>query len=178
MTKPSKTLFLSAVLCVLLLVSGRAVAGPIVAGVSFTATGTQGFTDNKSRMMGWQFTVGSDPIVVTELGFQDFGDNGLLASHEVGIWRLSDEFLINSVVVPSGTAATLDAHFRYASLASSSTLLSGETYLISGFDSFESRKCCNYSFTTANVPLNQSLHWGSLIKIIINFLTNTELCVS
>lgn len=136
MTKRSQTLVPSAVLGVLLsvVVPGLAAAVPLSAGVSFTAT-DQGFTDFKSRMTGWQFTVGINPIKVTELGYQDFGVDGLLASHQVGIWRLSDQFLINSVVVPNGTSGTLNGHFRYAALASPSTLISGETYLISGLDS-------------------------------------------
>jgi len=72
--------------------------------------------------------------MVTELGYQDFGLNGLITSHQVGIWRLSDQVLIGSAVVPGGTSGTLDGHFRYASLASPTTLASGVTYVISGFD--------------------------------------------
>jgi hypothetical protein len=75
-------------------------------------------------MTGWQFTVGSNPIEVTELGYQDFGSDGLVASHQVGIWRLSDESLIGSVAVPSGTVGTLEGFFRYAALSSPLTLVS------------------------------------------------------
>ena len=129
-----KNLATSAILCVLLVMPGLAVATP-VAGVSFTATGSEGHRDCKSRMMGWQFTVGTDHIEVTELGYQDFGLDGLVHSHEVGIWQLSDEVLMGSVVVPEGVTASLDGFFRYAPLASPFTLISGTTYLISGFDS-------------------------------------------
>lgn len=136
MTKRSRILIPSAILGLLLslLAPGLADALIISAGVSFTATGTAGHADHKNRMMGWQFTVGADPLVVTELGYQDFGLNGLLASHQVGIWRLSDQVLIDSAVVPSGTSGTLDGFFRYAPLASPPTLTSGTTYVISGFD--------------------------------------------
>jgi len=135
MSKNSLMLAPFAMLCVVLalLAPRPAAAMPIVAGVSFTATNL-GFTDSFSRMIGWQFTVGPVSIEVTELGFQDFGLDGLLSSHQVGIWRLSDSVLIDSAVVPSGTAGTLHGHFRYAALASPSTLVSGTTYLISGFD--------------------------------------------
>jgi hypothetical protein len=85
-------------------------------------------------MIGWRFTVGADPIQVTELGFQDFGLNGLLGPHEVGIWRFSNSNLIASVIVPSGTSGTLHGFFRYAPLDSPPTLLPGTTYVISGFD--------------------------------------------
>jgi len=133
MTKCSRTLLSLAMLCVLL-VPGLAAAGIISAGISFTDTNGNGHTDSFTRMIGWQFTVGANPIVVTELGFQDFGRDGLLTSHQVGIWRLSDQVLIDSVVVPNGTLGTLDGFFRYAPLASPPTLTSGTTYVISGFD--------------------------------------------
>ncbi len=136
MAKRSKPPFALAILGVLLslLVPGLASAGTISAGISFTENGTEGHADHKSRMIGWQFTVGADPLLVTELGFQDFGLNGLSASHQVGIWRLSDEVLIDSVVVPSGTSGALDGFFRYAPLDSPPTLTPGTTYVISGFD--------------------------------------------
>ena len=136
MMKRSQTMVPSAVLVALLplLVPSFADAEIISAGISFTSTNGNGHADFKSRMIGWQFTVGANPIAVTELGFQDFGLDGLLASHQVGIWRLSDQVLIDSVVVPSGVSGTLDGFFRYAPLVSRSTLASATTYVIAGFD--------------------------------------------
>lgn len=132
----SRTLVPSAIVVVILsvVVAGSAPAGVITAGVSFTATGPAGHTDRINRMVGWQFTVGDDPLFVTQLGYQDFGLDGLLTPHEVGIWRLSDQLLIDSVVVPAGTSGILDDFFRYASLASPATLDPGTTYVIAGFD--------------------------------------------
>jgi hypothetical protein len=117
-----------------LLVPSFADAEIISAGISFTSTKGNGHADFKNRMIGWQFTVGANPIAVTELGYQDFGRDGLLASHQVGIWRLSDQVLIDSAVVPSGVSGTLDGFFRYAPLASRVTLASATTYVIAGFD--------------------------------------------
>jgi hypothetical protein len=136
MMKRSQTIVPSAVLVALLplLVPGFADAEIISAGISFTSTNGNGHTDSMSRMIGWQFTVGADPIAVTELGFQDFGLDGLLTSHQVGIWRLSDQVLVDSVVVPSGASGTLDGFFRYAPLVSPATLASATTYVIAGFD--------------------------------------------
>ncbi|NQT39605.1 MAG: hypothetical protein HQ581_19060 [Planctomycetes bacterium] len=131
MTKPSHTLVPLAILFVLLSLLVPDLAADEV-GISFTATGSAGHADKKPRMMGWEFTVGDNPIVVTELGYQDFGLDGLAASHEVGIWRLSDEALIDSVVVVTGDP--LDGHFRFAPLGTPPTLTSGTTYVISGFD--------------------------------------------
>jgi LPXTG-motif cell wall-anchored protein len=134
--KRSQTLVPSAVIVALLslLVPGFADAEIISAGVSFTSTNGNGHADSMSRMIGWQFTVGANPIVVTELGYQDFGIDGLLTSHQVGIWQLSNQLLIDSAVVPGGKSGTLDGFFRYAPLASPTALASGTTYVIAGFD--------------------------------------------
>ena len=136
MMKRSQTLIPSVVLVVLLslLVPGFANAEIISAGVSFTSTKGNGHTDDIKRMIGWQFTVGANPIVVMELGFQDYSPDGLLTSHQVGIWQLSNQVLIDSAVVPGGKSGTLDGFFRYAPLASPTTLASGTTYVIAGFD--------------------------------------------
>ena len=101
--------------------------------VSFSGTNL-GFADGESRMLGWEFTVGGSDLRVTDLGFQDFNVDGLLESHEVGIWRLSDQALITSAVVPSGTAGTLDGFFRYQTISTTATLDSGTTYVIAGLD--------------------------------------------
>lgn len=50
--------------------------------------------------------MGSKALTVSALGFHDEGGNGLLTSHEVGIYDLS-QTLLGSVTIPAGTGATL-----------------------------------------------------------------------
>ena len=95
---------------------------------------TAGVADGVSRMLGWEFTVGAKPIEVTSLGFQDFGQDGLAFAHEVGIWRLSDQSLIASEIVPSGTSGTLVNFFRFEDLANPVLLIPGERYVVAAFD--------------------------------------------
>ena len=78
---------------------------------------------------GWEFSV-SGNITVNELGYYDSGDDGLNRSHEVGIFRLSDNTLLTSATVPSGVGATLDNGFRYVPVPN--TFLGPGSYAIMG----------------------------------------------
>ncbi|MEY2409783.1 MAG: hypothetical protein QOF48_2453 [Verrucomicrobiota bacterium] len=65
---------------------------------------------------GWGFFNGpNSPIVITELGVFDSGADGLINSHEVGLWT-TDGTLLASGIVPSGTAAPLIDGYRYISI--------------------------------------------------------------
>src|ERR1035438_4548702 len=70
-----------------------------VEGTHFTAGGDQ--------LYGWIFSVNT-PITVTSLGVYDQNSDGLSISHDVGIYRQSDQVLLGSATVPSGTVGTLD----------------------------------------------------------------------
>lgn len=50
-------------------------------------------------------------------------------TYEVGIWN-SSAVLLDSVVVPSGTSATLNSGFRYQDLSTAIALTSGASYRI------------------------------------------------
>lgn len=80
---------------------------------------------------GWAFTL-SNTITVTDLGYFDFGGNGLNQSHDVGIWTSSGTLLV-SATVPSGTAGTLIDGFRYTLITP--TILPPGDYVIGGFES-------------------------------------------
>src|SRR6266850_1927080 len=71
---------------------------------------------------GTEFTVGSQPLSVAQLGAYDAGANGLVESHDVGLWD-SANTLLGSVTVPSGTGATLAGTYRYTALATPVILL-------------------------------------------------------
>lgn len=109
-----------------------------------TTTGDSGF--NQDQSVGWEFNVLS-PITVTGLGWFDENADGLNTSHTVGIWDPGGT-LLESVVLPSGTAAALDGQFRTIMLAP--LLLSpGVGYIVGGqnFSTNAERLADNVTFT-------------------------------
>jgi hypothetical protein len=94
--------------------------------LSFTGAANFGAPEGT---FGWSFTL-SNTITVTELGYFDFGGNGLSDAHDVGIWTSSGTLLV-SATVPAGTAGTLNGDFRYVLVAA--TLLAPGDYVIGGF---------------------------------------------
>ncbi len=107
-----------------------------VSGTSPSIVGTVTFDRNNT--FGWRFTPTTD-IDVTALGFFDAtslpagNGTGLSQSHDVGIYRVPDQFLIASNTIPAGIAGTLNANFRYVALAAPVRLTGGTTYLMAGF---------------------------------------------
>ena len=92
-----------------------------------------GALDNYSQYtLGNIFTVGSDDLLVTKLGYADLSNgDGLIDNHQVGIWNM-DGTLLGSVMVPSGTSATNYNDFRYVPLANGITLNANTSYIIAG----------------------------------------------
>jgi hypothetical protein len=88
---------------------------------------------------GYSFTVGPEPITVTQLGLWD-GPNGgaggsgdgLLFSHQVGLWDASSQTLITSATVEAGSAESLFGEFRYHGVAPVE-LQAGHSYVLSVF---------------------------------------------
>jgi len=105
--------------------------------IALTFTGGQPFFGMVGPLpltIGWEFSL-STPVIVTQLGFYDVGNNGypppgdgLLVSHPVAIWDVSTQTLMASATVPQGTSAPLDQDFRWVSV-SPFTLAAG-TYRI------------------------------------------------
>jgi len=79
--------------------------------------------------LGTLFTVGAQPITISQLGVFDQGTNGLATSHDVGIWT-SGGTLLGQATVPSGTSATLIGEFRYTTLSGPLVLTAGQSYVI------------------------------------------------
>jgi len=71
-------------------------------GIDITGAGIAG-QNPVAFTIGWGVDVVS-PVRVTALGLWDEGSNGLLVSHEVGLWNGSGT-LLASTTVPAGTAA-------------------------------------------------------------------------
>jgi len=97
-------------------------ATPIV-GVTISNDGTQfgpGFTS-----LGYSFVANVATNVVS-LGVWDQDSDGLLGSHEVGLWA-SDRTLLASTVVGAGNAGILDSGFRFTDI-SPVPLTAGQNY--------------------------------------------------
>jgi hypothetical protein len=92
-----------------------------------TTSGAQFSNENSTK--GWAFTT-SSPVLVTQLGLWDQGNNGLNASHVVSIWT-STGTLMAQTTIPSGTGATLIDGVRFVSITS--VLLPAGSYTIGGF---------------------------------------------
>ena len=98
-----------------------------------TYTGESVTTSNGSFVIGTEFLVGASNLLVTDLGVYDANLDGLLFSHQVGIWRVSDQALVGSATVPSGTAGTLIEKWRFTT--ASFTLSANTTYRIGALES-------------------------------------------
>jgi hypothetical protein len=62
---------------------------------------------------GWLFTKASGTtLTINGLSWWDEKKDGLAKSHMVGIWNTTTDELLRSVVIPAGTAATLDGQWR------------------------------------------------------------------
>ena len=97
------------------------------------ADADSGLTDNSNAdVTSFQFTVGSNPISVSAIGFWDENGDGLDATHDVGIYRQSDRVNLVTAIVPSGVAAPLEDQFRYVSIAPT-ILDAGESYQVVGY---------------------------------------------
>jgi hypothetical protein len=101
--------------------------------MSFTSTNGSGFGGN-GLTLGWEFDV-TDPagVLVTHLGIWDNGADGMIESHEIGIWD-SAMTLLASGVVPAGTVAPLDVNslFRLVDI-SDIVLPQGTGYVVGAF---------------------------------------------
>jgi hypothetical protein len=114
------------VLAVLILALGNPAA--FAAAVSFTAADVTGnFSDGNNRVVGWEFTTNS-AIIVTDLGFYDANADGLVESHDIGLYTSGGTLLVSGTVL-SGTAGTLDGLFRYVDVADT-PLAANETFVI------------------------------------------------
>jgi hypothetical protein len=124
-----KTLVLAAALALAGAISPARAAQPAIEFSSSNGVYLDGFT----RLIGWEFSTTSD-VQVTALGWFDWNADGLARDHEVGLWRTDTQTLVASLVVPAGTGATLDGHFRWVDLATPLSLQAGTSYRIAGLD--------------------------------------------
>jgi hypothetical protein len=81
------------------------------------------------QLFGWVFNVLA-PIEVSSLGAWDLDDNGFLVSHDVGLYSASTQSLLASTTLAAGTAAPLEAGFRYNALGSTALLTPGQYVIV------------------------------------------------
>ena len=106
--------------------------------------------------VGWSFTANSD-LTVTELGYFDYGGNGLGEAHPVGIWDDTGNLLGSTTVQTNGT---LIGGFRYASVPAIA-LESGRNYVIAGFQSNESLASRIDGLATGNFSAYAGITYGN-----------------
>jgi len=104
-----------------------AFAGPVVTGYT-GGSRNSAYYIGSTDVIGYRFTADSD-LAVTKLGvLLDPLDGVLDSSHQVGLWRDSDQALLDSVVVTSSDQ--LIDGFLYTDLASQVNLTAGATYTL------------------------------------------------
>jgi hypothetical protein len=86
---------------------------------------------SSALMRGWAFTL-ANTTTVSRLGWYDAGQDGLTASHQIGIWDITGGTLFMSGTVSSGTADPLTDRFRFTSNLSGTTTLAPGGYVIGG----------------------------------------------
>lgn len=110
-----------------------AVLAPLHAELLLADTPGTGFTTGYtgSYNLGYQFRVGDRALSVTQLGFYDVGNDGLLDNHQVGLWR-TDGSLLASVEIGSGSHSLTNG-FAFESLLTSVLLDANTDYILSAF---------------------------------------------
>lgn len=68
---------------------------------------TGGFQDGVPRVVGWEFTTGSQALLVEQLGVYDFQQDGLQTAHDVAIYSNQTHNAIVSATVSAGNSAPL-----------------------------------------------------------------------
>jgi hypothetical protein len=93
-----------------------------------------GSVGGSEQTRGWAFST-DRAIEVTTLGWFDFGDDGLVDAHEVGIWD-ADGRLLLSGVVGAGADDPLLAGFRYSAALTGGSVLAAGSYVVAGLSSY------------------------------------------
>lgn len=71
---------------------------------------------NADQTNGYEFVVGQQSLILSQLGFFDLSGDGLLNTHDVGIWTTAGS-LIATATIPSGVTASLNGQWRMVDVA-------------------------------------------------------------
>lgn len=100
-----------------LILTAAAVSAPLTGDPAVTVNSANTYVSGIAFNLveGWKFHT-TQSLSVNALGVFDYGSDGLVQVHEVGLWDAS-QVLLATTTVPAGTAATLIDKFRYSSIA-------------------------------------------------------------
>jgi hypothetical protein len=110
--------------------TGSAAASTIA--LQWSGSGTAGGSE---QTRGWAFT-SNQAINIASLGWFDYEGNGLVDSHQVGIWDASGNLQMSGTV-GAGTGDPLLAGFRYTTALTGTTLLAAGTYVVAGLSTYD-----------------------------------------
>ena len=105
---------------------------PLCADTLLSGRGDTVVTSTSTANVGYSFTVGSSPLLVTALGIWDSresGRNRFAHPQEVSLWTASGT-LLGEVTVAARAGGPRDGGFRYTPLSASLTLTPGQTYVL------------------------------------------------
>lgn len=132
-------------------------------------TGTQiGQRALENETVGSAFTVGSQALQVTALGYENSGLDGLDVSHQVGIWNSDGSSLLASVTVPSGTSATLKTQWRFVDLGSPIVLSANTSYVIGANVTLTNDPWTDSNFNDGGGPYSIVLANNSAVSVTQN----------
>src|SRR3954468_12583712 len=118
---------------------------------------------------GWTFYIIS-PIVVTDVGWYDRGQDGLATAHRIGLWKdvtgstsapyisgpgvqlLETSPGAESIFIPQGMGATLDGPWRKTAIPNGPLTLQPGGYAIGGTDSTNSADPIRYMLDDLGFP--------------------------
>jgi hypothetical protein len=112
-------------------VLGTGTAAASTIALQWSGSGSVGGSE---QTRGWAFT--SDKAInIASLGWFDYEGDGLVDSHQVGIWDASGNLQLSGIV-DAGSTDPLQAGFRYTTTLSGTTLLAAGTYVVAGLSTY------------------------------------------
>ncbi|MCC7146557.1 MAG: hypothetical protein IT443_08935 [Phycisphaeraceae bacterium] len=96
-----------------------AMSMPAITGISVSwelgeEDGIDRFAAGSGATIGWSFIV-TEPLYISALGFYDSGNNGLGASHYIGLWD-QNGILQVSQIIPAGSGTNRIGDYRYVDI--------------------------------------------------------------
>lgn len=101
-------------------------ASASVVAITSPNSGANIFHDEANWTVGYEFKVGTSPLLVSALGVWDQDNDGLAVSHQVGIWATNGTLVANLTI----SGGTLVGQYRYAPLGAAVLLTANENYRI------------------------------------------------
>ncbi|HEY3378553.1 MAG TPA: glycosyl hydrolase family 28-related protein, partial [Armatimonadota bacterium] len=95
----------------------------------FTVANNGGARNNITGCFGYEFTVGSQPLIVRALGRSVATSGGMANSHVVNIWQVSNQTCVASATVTSTSPGDVYG-YKFATLGTPVTLAANTTYRI------------------------------------------------